>query len=141
MPASKNSKTLRSSKKPARKSVVSAQTAHWFAMISAFLLLAGLGVGAAAWFYKNGYICYYGDAEAHLNIARRILDSRTPGRDQIRTVRLPLPHLLMLPFVANTRLWETGLAGTIPSVLCFVTAGMFLFAAAHRVFGSLAAAA
>jgi len=44
-----------------------------------------LSVWGAAWtrfFYQRGYLAYYGDAEAHLNIARRILDSRTPGYDQ-----------------------------------------------------------
>lgn len=104
------------------------------------MVLAAVTVAAAAWFYSKGYICYYGDAEAHLNIARRIVDSRTPGRDQIGTVWLPLPHLLMLPFAANQKLWETGLAGTIPGGLCFLAAGMFLFSATRRLFGSNTAA-
>ncbi len=105
-----------------------------------FLLLAGIGISAAAWFYSQGYLLYYGDAEAHLNIARRIVDSRNPGYDQIGTVWLPLPHLLMLPFVRSDELWRTGLAGTIPGVTCFVMAGMMLFAAVRRIFQSTAAA-
>ena len=44
------------------------------------------------WCFERGYVLYYGDAEAHLNIARRIVDSRTPGPEQIGTVWLPLPH-------------------------------------------------
>ena len=95
----------------------------------------------AVWFcYSHGWICYYGDAEAHLNIARRIVDSQTPGYDQIGTVWLPLPHLLMLPLVANDALWRNGLAGAIPSACCFLIAACFLFAAARRVFQSEAAA-
>ena len=94
-----------------------------------------------AYFYHRGYILYYGDAESHLNIARRIVDSRTPGTDQIGTVWLPLPHLLMAPFAARDNLWKSGLAGAIPSAACFVIAGSFLFAAARRVFGSDAAGA
>ena len=76
-----------------------------------------------------------------MNIARRILDSRTPGYDQIGSVWLPLPHLLFLVFAQNDLLWRTALAGAIPSGICFVTAGAFLFAAARQVFDSTAAAA
>lgn len=96
---------------------------------------------AAAWFvFAHGWTCYYGDAEAHLNIARRIVDSRTPGYDQMGSPWLPLPHLLMLPFVRVDAWWHNGLAGTIPSAICFVIAGAFLFAAASRLFGGTAGA-
>jgi hypothetical protein len=54
--------------------------------------------------HHAGWTLYYGDAEAHLNHARRIWDSQTPGWEQLGTVWLPLPHLLMLPFVANRSL-------------------------------------
>jgi hypothetical protein len=86
-----------------------------------------------------GWRLYYGDAEAHLNIARRILDSRTPGYDQIGTSWLPLPHLLTLALVGNDDLWRNGLAGAIPSSVCFVAAGLFLFAAMRRTTESSAA--
>ena len=86
--------------------------------------------------YAHGWLLYYGDAEAHLNIARRIVDSQTPGYDQIGTVWLPLPHALMLPFVREDALWRSGLAGSIPSAPCFIAAGCFLFAAARRIFES-----
>ena len=77
--------------------------------------LALLSAAAIAVFYSNGWLLYYGDAEAHLNIARRMVDSRTPGYDQVGTVWLPLPHWLMLPFVRVDALWLNGLAGAIPS--------------------------
>jgi 4-amino-4-deoxy-L-arabinose transferase-like glycosyltransferase len=102
-------------------------------------LLAAFSVSATAFFYSRGDLLNYGDAQAHLNIARRVLDSRTPGWEQIGTVWLPLPHVLMLPFVQNNWLWETGLAGAIPSGLCFVLAGLLLFLAARRIFLSDAA--
>ncbi len=107
----------------------------------AFLLLAALSAAALLWFYLRGENLYYGDGEAHMNIARRVLDSRTPGLYQIGTAWLPIPHLLMLPFVQSDRLWRSGLAGAIPAAGCFVAAGMFLFAAARRTHGSAAAAA
>jgi dolichyl-phosphate-mannose-protein mannosyltransferase len=104
-------------------------------------LLAAWSAAASAFFFLRGYTLYYGDAESHLNIARRIFDSRTPGTDQIGSVWLPLPHLLLMPFAARDALWKSGLAGTIPSAVCFVIAGSFLFAAARRVFASDAAGA
>jgi hypothetical protein len=94
-----------------------------------------------AFVYRHGWILYYGDAESHLNTARRIIDSRTPGLDQFGSPWLPMLHALLLPFVARDNLWRSGLAGAIPSAACFVIAGSFLFAAARRVFRSQAAAA
>jgi len=91
--------------------------------------------------YRNGWTLYYGDAEARLDIARRVVDSRTPGYDQIGTVWLPLPVALVLPLVSNDGLWRSGLAGAIPSSGCFVLAGLLLFGAVRRLCGSLAAAA
>jgi hypothetical protein len=96
------------------------------------LLLAAIGGAAAWWCFERGYTLYFGDAEAHLNIARRVFDSRTPGPYQIGTVWLPLPHAVLIPFVMRDLWWRSGLAGVFPSVACFVLAGAFLFAAARR---------
>ena len=109
-------------------------------MVGIILLLAAISVTAARWCFTHGYVLYYGDAEAHLNIARRVLDSRTPGPEQIGTVWLPLPHAIMTPFAMRDAWWRNGLAGTIPSAACFILAGVFLFAAARRAYGSQPAA-
>jgi len=106
-------------------------------------VVALLSLWSAAWvwfFYRGGYLAYYGDAEAHLNIARRIQDSRTPGYDQIGSVWLPLLHVLTMPLARNDALWRTALAGSIVSGASFVLAGAFLFCAARRVFAGRAAA-
>jgi hypothetical protein len=113
-----------------------------YARLELFLVLVCLvGLSTAATLLVNhfGWTLYYGDAEAHLNIARRILDSRTPGYDQIGTSWLPLPHLLTLLLAGDDRLWRTGLAGAIPSSACFTLAGAFLFAAMRRATKSPAA--
>src|SRR5579864_1968686 len=107
--------------------------------IAVALLLAAISAAAVVWSAGQGYTLYYGDAEAHLNIARRVLDSRTPGGEQFGTVWLPLPHALMIPFVMRDDWWHSGLAGAIPSAACFVLAGVFLFAAARRIYVSAAA--
>jgi dolichyl-phosphate-mannose-protein mannosyltransferase len=107
--------------------------------IAVVLLLAAIGAAAVIWCARQGHTLYDGDAEAHLNIARRVLDSRTPGPEQFGTVWLPLPHLLMIPSVMRDDWWHSGLGGAIPSSACFVLAGAFLFAAARRIYASSAA--
>ena len=67
------------------------------------LCLAAVSAGAVVYVNHSGWTLYYGDAEAHLNIARRIVDSRTPGYDQIGTSWLPLPHLLTLTKLSDDR--------------------------------------
>jgi hypothetical protein len=130
MPASKSSANSRPSDRALRGLDV----------LFAAAFLAILSILAARFCFTHGFTLYYGDAEAHLNIARRILDSRTPGPEQIGTVWLPLPHLLMIPFVMHDAWWRSGLAGVIPSAMCFVLAGSFLFAAALRAYSSIFAA-
>ena len=109
------------------------------AVAGAFLcLLVSVAVG---WLYSRHYILYYGDAQAHLNNSRGILDSRTPGYDQLGNVWLPLLHLICLPFVRNDWLWMTGLAGSIPVAICFVIAGCGFFAVAEQAYQSSVSAA
>src|SRR5579863_5231402 len=64
----------------------------------------------------------YGDAVAHLQIARRVIDSHRPGLSQLGSVWLPLPHLLMIPLVAVYAWWADGIAGMIPSALAYIAA-------------------
>ncbi|WP_321476747.1 glycosyltransferase family 39 protein [uncultured Paludibaculum sp.] len=103
-------------------------------------VLSSLSATAVWYVLSQGWTLWYGDAEAHLNIARRILDSRAAGYEQIGTVWLPLPHVLMMPLVAVDSLWRSGLGGAIVSAVCFVLAGLFLFLAVRRIFDSTAAA-
>jgi len=83
--------------------------------------------------FSRGYLLLYGDAVAHLGIARRILDSRNPGLSQLGGVWLPLPHLLMLPFIQKMEWWQNGLAGTWPSLLCYILGVMGFYRLARRV--------
>jgi hypothetical protein len=91
--------------------------------------------------YSRGWTLWYGDAEAHLNIARRLFDSMTPGYSQVGTPWLPLTHLLLAPFASVDSWWLSGIAAAFPSAVCFVVGGVFFFAAVRRIFESTAAAA
>ena len=94
-----------------------------------FIVLAASAVSLLSFLYyfQRGEVLLYGDAVAHINIARRVFDSQTPGLLQLGTVWLPLPHLLMLPFLVSDWLWRTGVGGSIPSMVAYVfsVAGIF----------------
>ena len=73
MAAIANSKPSPISEKPAGKAV---------ALLAVLLVAVAAAVmsACAVWLsFNQGWTLYYGDAESHLNIARRIIDSRTPG--------------------------------------------------------------
>jgi hypothetical protein len=128
---SKNSAVLQSSETPVSATEL---------IVVVALAVVTIGI-AAAWFVHRDYILYYGDAQSHLNISRGIIDSRTPGYEQIGSVWLPLLHVICLPFVGNDMLWSTGLAGTIPVAACFVIAAAFFYLAAREAYGSALPAA
>ena len=78
-------------------------------------------------YFQHSEVLLYGDAVAHINIARRVFDSKTPGLLQLGTVWLPLPHLLMIPFLISSEMWRRGEGGSFPSMAAYVLAviGMF----------------
>jgi hypothetical protein len=85
---------------------------------------------AVFWSWRHGAMINYGDAIAHLHIARRVFDSRLPRFSELGSVWLPLPHILLLPFVQNYSWWATGLAGVVPSALAYIAscAGIYRLA-------------
>ena len=90
----------------------------WLLVLACMLL----SLAALVYCWQHQWLLLYGDAVAHLHIARRILDSRTPGFRQLGSVWLPLPHLLLLPFVQRMSWWQSGVAGALPSMLCYTAA-------------------
>ncbi|HEX6771292.1 MAG TPA: hypothetical protein VF126_04645 [Acidobacteriaceae bacterium] len=94
------------------------------------LLSALLTFAAFAFCSRHQLLLLYGDAVAHLHIARRLFDSREPGFRQLGSVWLPLSHLLLVPFVQKMSWWQTGEAAALPSMVCYVAAcvGMYRLA-------------
>ena len=90
-------------------------------------IAAAISVGALIFYHHQGAILLYGDAVAHINIARRVFDSRTPGLFQLGTVWLPLPHLLDIPFIVNDRMWQSGLGASIPSMIAYLAGALGVF--------------
>ena len=89
-------------------------------------------LAAAAWSWHHGAMLNYGDAQAHLHIARRVFDSRRPGLSELGSVWLPLPHLLMIPFVAVYAWWANGVAGWIPSAAAYLAGCAGIYRLARR---------
>ncbi len=84
------------------------------------LAAAAAVIGLAAWaFYlERDLVLAHYDAKAHLVVARRIVDSLTPGWRQIGAVWLPLPHLLQAVPSQVDLLYRTGAAGSLLSIAC-----------------------
>lgn len=86
------------------------------------------------YYFYRGELLLYGDAVAHINIARRVFDSCTPGLLQLGTVWLPLPHLAMVPFLVSDRFWRTGLGGSVPSMIAYVFGAVGIFRYLRNIF-------
>src|SRR5271165_6528012 len=93
---------------------------------------AAASLAAIAWSWRHDALLNYGDAEAHLHIARRVFDSHRPGLTQLGSVWLPLPHLLLIPFVAVYSWWANGIAGMIPSALAYIASCAGIYRLARR---------
>jgi hypothetical protein len=101
---------------------------HWDRDTTWIALLACCAsILAFVWYARAGELLLYGDAVAHINISRRVFDSRTPGLLQLGTVWLPLPHLLTMPFIVNRAMWRSGIGGSIPSMVAYVFAVVGIF--------------
>jgi hypothetical protein len=90
-------------------------------------IAACVSVVPFSFYFHRGDILLYGDAVAHCNIARRVFDSQTPGLLQLGTVWLPLPHLLMMPFLVSDWAWRTGFGGALPSLFAYVLSVVGVF--------------
>ena len=84
-------------------------------------------------FNARGLSNLYGDGVAHMEGARRIFDSLTPGYPEIGSVWLPLYHLVAAPLALNDFLWRTGLAGGLVSTAAFAGAVWFLYRLAVEI--------
>jgi hypothetical protein len=104
-------------------------------LLCALATAALASVASWAYFFSQHETLLYNDAHSHLNIARRVLDNQTPGFAQLGGVWLPLPHLVMLPFIWSDALWRSGLAGSFVSMICFMATSAYLFLAARRLTG------
>jgi len=108
---------------------------------AAWVLILAAALGSLAFFYSRRLSNLYGDGIAHVEGARRIFDSLTPGYAEIGGTWLPLFHLVASPLALNEFLWRSGLAGSLVSVAAFALTAWFLFRLAVEMNRSVAAGA
>ncbi len=97
----------------------------WFSIVLDLSII--LSFVAIEYSLLHSLIIAYGDSESHLNIPKRVVDSITPGMAQLGGIWLPLPHLLMLPFIKLDVLYRTGLAGSFVSGASFVISCVYIY--------------
>jgi hypothetical protein len=92
---------------------------------------------AAAWrhYVRRGEHLLHFDAKAHLVVARRTLDSLTPGWTQLGAVWLPLPHILNALPAQVDALYTGGLFASALSGAAFLAGVAALAFAARRATG------
>src|SRR5258708_5067237 len=80
------------------------------------------GLAAAVHYRRLGLSLAHFDARGHLVVARRIVDSITPGWQQVGGVWLPLPHLLNALPVQIDLFYRTGASAVALSIVSFAIA-------------------
>jgi len=88
--------------------------------------------GTAAWirFLDLDLVLSHYDAKAHLVVARRVVDSITPGWQQIGAVWLPLPHVIQILPAQVDVFYRTGAFASLVSIASF---SLMVWAAARLV--------
>jgi len=82
------------------------------------------GALVAVHYHRLGLTLSHYDARGHLIVARRIIDSVTPGWQQVGAVWLPLPHLMNALPVQVDAWYRTGASAVAFSIAAFaLTAG------------------
>lgn len=114
--------------------------ARWIAAVAAIVSIA-----AFAYYSSLGAILLYKDSISHMEIARRLVDSPTPGFGQLGGVWLPLPHLLSAPVAWIDSLYYSGFAGSVVSMTAYVITSVLLYTitiglTGHKLAGIVAAA-
>lgn len=100
------------------------------------LIAVALSIGFYVWYDVHGLTLAFNDARIRELIARRVLMSRTPGLAQLGTTWLPLPFLLMMPLIWNNTLFSDGIAGSLPSMLAYVLAAVYMYRVGRLVTSS-----
>lgn len=91
------------------------------------IFAAVLSTAALIYYYSRGLLVAYGDAESHMNIAKRVVSSMTPGFGQLGGNWPPFHHILMMPFVWNDWMWRTGVGASFVSMFCYIASAVLIF--------------
>ena len=104
--------------------------------LAILVFVASCGTAFILYHIDKHAFLYFGDAASHIARAREFIDSQRPGFENIGTVWLPLPHLLLIPFVSIDALFYSGIAGLFVGIPCLVGTSVLLFLLIRRIIGS-----
>ena len=105
------------------------------------VMAMGIGLAAAIYFASAGLTLAHFDTKGHLVVARRIVDSITPGWLQIGALWLPLPHLINLLPIQCDFFYRTGAFAVAVSIASFGLAAWAIATIILTATGSRTAAA
>lgn len=131
-------RTARSTSQQIFGRAISWLSSHKLLRIEALVALLAtiLSISSYVWYASRGLTLAYGDAISHMSIAYHVFASRSPGLAQLGSVWPPLNHMFMLPFVWNEILYRSGLGGSIPSMVAYVVAIVYMYRSGSLIFGS-----
>lgn len=102
-------------------------------LVATMFIACVTSVVACYYFFQQHAISLYADSLSHLRISRAVFDNLTPGLAQLGGIWLPLPHIIMWPFIWNDYLWRTGLAGSFADMPCYIVATFYIFRSARKL--------
>ena len=124
-----------STSEPSQKTVISITVSQTTLLT---IIVIAVSVTAFLYFFLSGMTNVYGDGVAHVNIARKVVDSADVSLRQryiqIGSPWLPVQTVLMLPLVTSDWLWRSGAAGSIVSMISFIIATLVLYRLAQRLY-------
>ncbi len=102
--------------------------------LAAILIAAIAGLISQYYSYLYDFNYAYRDAIYRMEAARRFFDSNNPGiYNQLGSVWLPIPNLILMPFAYFDYLWKTGLAASIVNLPLFVMSSAVIFLSVKRL--------
>jgi len=102
-------------------------------LVATMVIACITSVVACWYFFQQHTLTLYADALSHMRISRAVFENATPGLAQLGGIWLPLPHIIMWPFIWNDYLWRTGLAGSFADMPCYIVATFYIFRSARKL--------
>ncbi|HTR81074.1 MAG TPA: glycosyltransferase family 39 protein [Bacteroidota bacterium] len=98
-----------------------------------FIVLVSATAAVVIYGMDNNAFVFFGDAASHIVKSREYFDSQAPGLRNIATVWLPVPHLLLIPFVAIDPLFYSGAAGAFLGIPLLALTALIIYLIVERL--------
>ncbi|HVX03016.1 MAG TPA: glycosyltransferase family 39 protein [Nitrososphaera sp.] len=108
-------------------------------VIFGVIMVLGFALSLSMYIIDKSALTYYGDSVSHLAAARKLFDwAENPGWNQIGTVWLPLPHVLLMFPSLDDALFFSGFAGLAISLPSLAATSILIYKMATRLLISTA---